>query len=206
MPTTTHYGWDTPANTDYVTNGALAIRTMAQDADDTVYSIDQAKVAKAGDTMSGDLQMTASNQVLFGDSYVEGITAGTAASAYAGIGTGWGSYLRAYGSGQVYSRDASTIRPIPFATAAGKANFTGSVSITFPSGRFIDDDVMVQATMLSATASAGFSTTIGTVDRYGTTLYAWKLETTGTPSIIACTVARTVYWQATQMYYYAGSG
>jgi hypothetical protein len=70
MPTTPNYGWDTPADTDYVTNGALAIRTMANDADATVYSVQTSltadidgvessltasKVAKAGDSMTGAL-------------------------------------------------------------------------------------------------------------------------------------------------------
>jgi hypothetical protein len=66
MPTTPNYGWDTPADTDYVTNGALAIRTMANDADATVKAnedatnaaiatLDSEKVDKAGDFMTGPL-------------------------------------------------------------------------------------------------------------------------------------------------------
>jgi hypothetical protein len=40
MPTTTNNGWDIPADTDLVKNGALAIRTLGQDIDTTlgVYS------------------------------------------------------------------------------------------------------------------------------------------------------------------------
>jgi len=36
MPTTTNYGWTTPANTDYVKDGALAIRTLGDGADTTM--------------------------------------------------------------------------------------------------------------------------------------------------------------------------
>lgn len=43
MPQTTHYEWDTPADTDFVTNGALAIRTVASDADTTVNKIENFK-------------------------------------------------------------------------------------------------------------------------------------------------------------------
>jgi hypothetical protein len=55
MPTTPNYGWDTPADTDYVTNGALSIRTLGDDADATVYAVEEAKVDRAGDTMTGSL-------------------------------------------------------------------------------------------------------------------------------------------------------
>jgi len=36
MPTTTNNGWDIPADTDLVKNGALAIRTLGQDIDTTL--------------------------------------------------------------------------------------------------------------------------------------------------------------------------
>lgn len=36
MPTTTNYGWTTPADTDYVINGAQAMRTLGSNADTTV--------------------------------------------------------------------------------------------------------------------------------------------------------------------------
>ncbi len=37
MPTTTNYGWTTPADTDLVKDGALAIRTLGSAIDTTVY-------------------------------------------------------------------------------------------------------------------------------------------------------------------------
>ena len=36
MPTTTNFGWTTPADTDYVINGASAMRTLGSNADSTV--------------------------------------------------------------------------------------------------------------------------------------------------------------------------
>jgi hypothetical protein len=38
MPTTTNYGWTTPADTDLVKNGALAMRTLGSEIDTTVYN------------------------------------------------------------------------------------------------------------------------------------------------------------------------
>lgn len=43
MPQTTHYDWTTPADTDFVTNGALAIRTVGESADATVNQIENFK-------------------------------------------------------------------------------------------------------------------------------------------------------------------
>jgi hypothetical protein len=43
MPTTTHYGWTTPSDTDFVTNGALAIRTVGNAIDTTTNKIENFK-------------------------------------------------------------------------------------------------------------------------------------------------------------------
>lgn len=40
MATTTNYGWTTPNDTDYVKNGALAIRTLGQAIDTSVDKIE----------------------------------------------------------------------------------------------------------------------------------------------------------------------
>lgn len=40
MATTTNYGWTTPNDTDYVKNGALAMRTLGQSIDTTVDKIE----------------------------------------------------------------------------------------------------------------------------------------------------------------------
>lgn len=40
MATTTNYGWTTPNDTDYVKNGALAMRTLGNAIDTTVDKIE----------------------------------------------------------------------------------------------------------------------------------------------------------------------
>ena len=39
MPTTTNFGWTTPADTDYVKDGALAIRTLANGIDTSLVDL-----------------------------------------------------------------------------------------------------------------------------------------------------------------------
>ena len=39
MANTTHYNWTTPDNTGYVKNGALDMRTLGNQIDNTTYSI-----------------------------------------------------------------------------------------------------------------------------------------------------------------------
>lgn len=40
MATSPNFGWPEPNDSDYVTDGALAIRTLGDAIDSTVYSID----------------------------------------------------------------------------------------------------------------------------------------------------------------------
>jgi hypothetical protein len=40
MATSTYYGWDEPNDSDYVKNGALAMRTLGDDIDTTVNQIE----------------------------------------------------------------------------------------------------------------------------------------------------------------------
>jgi len=39
MALSPHYGWDEPNDSDYVKNGALAMRTLGDDIDATVWAI-----------------------------------------------------------------------------------------------------------------------------------------------------------------------
>jgi len=39
MATSTYYGWDEPNDSDYVKNGALAMRTLGNDIDTTVHQL-----------------------------------------------------------------------------------------------------------------------------------------------------------------------
>ena len=80
MPTTTNYGWTTPADTDLVKDGASAIRTLGTAIDTTVFNNASAAIAKtivdakgdiiaatAADTVSR-LAVGANNTVLMADS------------------------------------------------------------------------------------------------------------------------------------------
>lgn len=55
MPTTTNYGWTTPADTDLVKNGASAIRTLGTAIDTTVFNNASAAIAKTIVDAKGDL-------------------------------------------------------------------------------------------------------------------------------------------------------
>ena len=80
MPTTTNYGWTTPADTDLVKDGASAIRTLGSSIDSTVFSNASAGIAKTivdakGDLIAGTasdtvarLAVGSNDQVLMADS------------------------------------------------------------------------------------------------------------------------------------------
>lgn len=55
MPTTTNYGWTTPADTDLVKDGAAAIRTLGSAIDTTVFNNANAAIAKSIVDAKGDL-------------------------------------------------------------------------------------------------------------------------------------------------------
>ena len=55
MPTTTNYGWTTPADTDLVKNGASAIRTLGTAIDTTVFNNASAGIAKTIVDAKGDI-------------------------------------------------------------------------------------------------------------------------------------------------------
>jgi len=55
MPTTTNYGWTTPADTDLVKDGAAAIRTLGTAIDTTVFNNASAAIAKTIVDAKGDL-------------------------------------------------------------------------------------------------------------------------------------------------------
>jgi hypothetical protein len=64
MPTTTNYGWTTPADTDLVKDGASAIRTLGTAIDTTVFNNANAAIAKTIVDAKGDIiAATASDTV-----------------------------------------------------------------------------------------------------------------------------------------------
>lgn len=85
MPTTTNFGWTTPADTDLVKDGALAIRTLAG-------GIDTSMVGLKGGTTGQILSKTSNTDMAFtwitndqGD--ITGVTAGTGISGGGTSGT-----------------------------------------------------------------------------------------------------------------------
>ena len=98
MPTTTNYGWTTPADTDLVKDGASAIRTLGTAIDTTVFNNASAAIAKtivdakgdiiaatAADTVS-KLSVGANDTVLTADSST---ATGLKWSAPSGVPTGF---------------------------------------------------------------------------------------------------------------------
>jgi hypothetical protein len=157
MPTTPNYGWDTPANTDYVTNGALSIRTLGDDADATVYAIDQAKVAKAGDVMTGalvvpnetlagravGLKQDASNNAIL--QFID--VTGLAQQGYIIVNqstsmvlflTSNGNSLSINNAGETTRTHSGQTRPMAFASEAGRVTVSGNSNstVSLTSGRF----------------------------------------------------------------------
>jgi hypothetical protein len=92
MPTTTNYGWTTPADTDLVKDGASAIRTLGTAIDTTVFNNAGAAIAKTIVDAKGD------------------IIAATAADTVARLAVG--------ANNTVLTADSSTATGLKWATAA----------------------------------------------------------------------------------------
>jgi hypothetical protein len=97
MPTTTNYGWTTPADTDLVKDGASAIRTLGTAIDTTVFNNASAGIAKTIVDAKGD------------------IIAATAADTVSRLAVG--------SNDQVLTADSSTATGLKWATPGG---YTGS--------------------------------------------------------------------------------
>jgi hypothetical protein len=211
MPTTPNYGWDTPADTDYVTNGALAIRTMANDADATVYSVqttlDAEKVDKAGDFMSGPLialnnstlnrglaiqQDVANDEATLqfindGGTIQQGFIKVFADNTMTFYLTSNGNTLQIDNMGNTTRSHLSENRPLPFAIETGIVDVGANtdVTVTLNSGRFSQAPVIF-VTPNSITTSA-ITYHVGT-----RTTSNFKLFNTSAST-------RQFMWQAVQM-------
>jgi hypothetical protein len=93
MPTTTNYGWTTPADTDLVKDGAAAIRTLGSSIDTTVFANASAGIPKTIVDAKGDL------------------IAGTASDTVARLAIG--------ANDQVLTADSSTATGMKWAAAGG---------------------------------------------------------------------------------------
>ena len=163
MPTTPNYGWDTPADTDYVTNGALAIRTMGDDIDASVYSIqttlDAEKFDVAGGSMTGWLVLptiTGAARALGikCDASGEGIIqflniSGASQNGFIKITSDdemtfqvaqSGNALTINNVGDTTRTHAGENRPIAFAMEVGRTTVSAnsSATVTLNSGRFTE--------------------------------------------------------------------
>jgi hypothetical protein len=207
MPTTPNYGWDTPADTDYVTNGALSIRTLGDDADATVYSVEQAKVDRAGDTMTGVLIVpnVGDNAIIIkeDDDFIGRIEIQSAAGTERGAlgfvsNTTFGLELTnnnykliVTSAGDIYKStqvpgDPSIARYIPFLVSVGKETISANsdVAVSFPSEFTFAPLVFVTAQSTSSDVVTGHA---GNVTTSGFRLYNTDNAT------------RTFAWQAIQM-------
>lgn len=95
MPTTTNYGWTTPADTDLVKDGASAIRTLGSAIDTTVFNNASAAIAKTIVDAKGD------------------IIAGTAADTVARLAVG--------ANDTVLTADSSTATGLKWSASGGKS-------------------------------------------------------------------------------------
>jgi hypothetical protein len=210
MPTTPEYGWDTPADTDYVTNGALSIRTLGDDIDATVYSIETTltadKVAKAGDTMTGALivpNVAASGRAIaiIQDGSNNAIlqilnNAGAVQQGYILVAadntmqlglTGSTNNLTIDSSGNTSRLHAGETRPLPFAMEVGRVTVgaNSDTTISFDSGRFTDQPIVtITGVSTASTVTTGHISTVSTS--------SFKLYNTTASS-------REFFWHAIQM-------
>lgn len=103
MPTTTNYGWTTPADTDLVKDGASAIRTLGSSIDSTLKTQIDAQIPDSLLTTKGD------------------IIAATGASTPARLGVGT--------DGQLLVADSTAATGIKWATAGSSIPANGIASV-----------------------------------------------------------------------------
>jgi hypothetical protein len=121
MPTTTNYGWTTPADTDLVKDGAAAIRTLGSSIDTTLKTQIDAQIPDSLLTTKGD------------------IIAATGASTPARLAVGT--------NGQVLKADSTASTGLAWGAAASAksyslistTNLTGATTVTISSLSGYDD-------------------------------------------------------------------
>ena len=150
MPTTTNYGWTTPADTDLVKDGAAAIRTLGSSIDSTLKTQIDAQIPDSLLTTKGDiiaatgastparLAVGTNDQVLIADSTAAtGLKWGTPASGgYTLLSTTTlsGSATNITGISQSYTDLLIVLNGVTTATTAGTLTFkfrdSGATDIT----------------------------------------------------------------------------
>ncbi len=141
MPTTTNYGWTTPADTDLVKDGASAIRTLGTAIDTTTFNNANAAIAKTIVDAKGD------------------IIAATAADTVARLAVG--------ANDTVLTADSSQATGLKWAAAAsGGANWsllnaggtalTGAQTVTISSVPSGTDKIMVLVANASSASASSY--------------------------------------------------
>jgi hypothetical protein len=153
MPTTTNFGWTTPADTDLVKDGAAAIRTLAGNIDTSLVDLKGGTtgqvLAKASNT---DLDFTWSADAGIPATIVDAkgdIIAATAADTVSRLAVG--------ANDTVLTADSSTATGLKWAAAGGGANWSllnaGGTSLsgstTTISGISAKDKIMIVVTSAS---------------------------------------------------------
>jgi hypothetical protein len=154
MPTTTNFGWTTPADTDLVKDGAAAIRTLAGNIDTSLVDLKGGTtgqvLAKASNT---DLDFTWSADAGIPATIVDAkgdIIAATAADTVSRLAVG--------ANDTVLTADSSTATGLKWAAAGGGANWSllnaGGTSLsgstTTISGISAKDKIMIVVTNASS--------------------------------------------------------
>jgi len=151
MPTTTNYGWTTPADTDLVKDGAAAIRTLGSSIDTTVFNNASAGIAKTIVDAKGDL------------------IAATAADTVARLAVGT--------DGQLLVADSTAATGIKWATAGSSipanAAATVATSQTTSSATYTDLATAGPAVTVTTGTKALVIVTTAFRDTGGTNNLAW---------------------------------
>ena len=146
MPTTTNFGWTTPADTDLVKDGAAAIRTLAGNIDTSLVDLKGGTtgqvLAKASNT---DLDFTWSADAGIPATIVDAkgdIIAATAADTVSRLAVG--------SNNQVLTADSSTATGLKWATPASGGKVLQVVSATTTTATTINTATMTDTTLTAS--------------------------------------------------------
>lgn len=184
MPTTTNFGWTTPADTDLVKDGASAIRTLGNGVDTSMAQL-------KGGTTGQVLSKTSNTDMAFTWVAVDPLTildakgdliSATAADTPARLAVGT--------NGQVLTADSSTSTGLKWAAAAGGANWslvntggtalTGAATITVSGISGADQILVLVQNASSANTNATISVRLNTDTGSNYAQFGMRLDALGT--------------------------
>ena len=186
MPTTTNFGWTTPADTDLVKDGAAAIRTLGNGVDTSFLDLKGGtsgqKLAKNSNT-DLDFVWIANDQ---GD--ITGITTGTDSGLSGGVTSGTATLRLKLEfdaeTGTTYTLVAANLNQLV------TFNNASPITLTLPPSVFSAGDVIniaqIGAGQVTLAQGAGV-----TINSTGATATAPKLRATYSAASIICTASNT---------------